>query len=1481
MTPRTDRRAAALIIALAILAALAIMGTTFVRLAAVERKAAAAHKDHVHARMFAEGAVRFAIGRLAADGLLPTGSIDEAWVYEPGGEGRGGREPGLEVPIVDSLRPSYAQGVTTPRGGREFGYSYSAPLPRGLTGYATLRVLDTSSRIDVNAGDVGLARMLETLGALTDPANPPIDAACAARTAAARAAEPGGRFGSLEDFARALELPDGALERVGQFLVAWGPGEDALVPAPERWPDDGAKVARLAPPGEATERRAAIDINHAPYEVLVSLFAHVSARALDPAAQDGRSRGRAATTPPVTLDLAKSLARALVRERDPQGGGAGPLAGRADLAAFLARHVGTELAADQAAALLANLAPDARLVGAGGPIDWPAVSKADLVGRTTEAAFGVSGGFEITALARIVHGDRLVADELVEVDVDLLELVRVTGQAELGTGTLERLTSYPECPALPPATVFGAVGPSPLAAPSDPSASLVASLAGRVDPERGGAPPGEPDGARLLALSRGDTAGEIHPDAVYSDGVHVPAWPAASALDGTRGQVAVWFSLDRRLASATGPLYLPLTSVSYLRPDAPPPAPDAPSYSSARTVRFALWLVVPGVGADAAEQARALAARKAELARALADARAAGDLPLERALTTALAELAQAERQGGTLATADARPLLALMVEGADGDSELVQLARGDAVAAALRTPGWHHLAFHWDLSPHVAYEDALGIALDGAMVTEGQGPPRGYERLELELVQLAPPALATSGQWLRLGEWSGRGFEPFDDHPFCQFAALEVHRAPLAARDLARRYGAGRYDPAAARYESPVLWPGASAVRWVRVHADVALEIALVGTDGTGVAVAPRTLEPDGRASDASLTDPRVAITWRTAAGSRLTRELVTGLEAARLRVPERIRRWQIGGTRLREFVSPEDVQGPPVAAPTASTALPDPEPLTRPPGPPTLRASPRATWVAPLPFDLEILARDGGSRPLEGARATLTAGARTEEATTDDAGRAVFTAVPAGTVSVVLAKPGHRGKLLRVTSPGGSRALVVASLAPDATTDAPDRLDDDPGEPAIPAPTEARLALAPLVGELKGTIARTRAGTEVVLYLDTPVPDLALNLVSAAPGRPVVLPGRRNGRYLTFGPFTGALPPGRLLVRMGDRDWLLVRDDHGDDPAPVARARDAGTKLVARLQALERAHAAIVPELAGLAGAQRPAVLRARLAAWRQGHVELEQGLAELVRDYVAPPLGGFARDVERAAAALATRLVDLEASILGLPVPPRSGPPPVGPTAAQLERDLARAAWALGGDAATSPALGPPHGDASPGTVVARFAAADRLHRLVCALDACAAELATLAPETRARGWPVLAAAWQAGWDGLAPAAHATLAAEADARYGALADWIVGTGPRPADDWAKIATARLAATGLSAAPRLWARELVDGAALDVRPRALSGRLAELDALVRAVPGNPPIADLPGFATALRAAIARLAVEGDANGAQRDLDRARRAIE
>lgn len=467
---RRQQRAVALLLALGVLFVLSVLAISFVKLQSVERQAASSYANRVRAKLASEAGIRRALAVISQHTVGGTINDQTAdWRYYGEDKNKNGIADAGEDTNGDGkveFQGCPVEWATAPSM-QVTGTDYSGALPKGSESQAdrivyTLKVLDASAYLDLNWGTAAdLGKMLDNLGKAIDPLDPPIVAGEGAKIVAYRESLATKKFLTLDDLREATDtggtkfISADDYDRVKTFLTvdAW---RDTTVLHPKKSdhtnndPDtytDDIDEAWLV-------TRAPVNINFAPYEVLVSLFTGITAtyvedfdNVLYPNVPSNPNQNNA--TDPATstaydsqsviisFDEAKELADAIILRRKPANGGS-----FTDWAQFLSWMSGTSVRPSvftgsealtflKCDVVLANLNPNTdtqrfnpnrtwaslnRKNAAGeyvfrGADKWDLLTAASDPGWTTEGSLLPTGNFLISSLGRVVDRFGNVAGE--------------------------------------------------------------------------------------------------------------------------------------------------------------------------------------------------------------------------------------------------------------------------------------------------------------------------------------------------------------------------------------------------------------------------------------------------------------------------------------------------------------------------------------------------------------------------------------------------------------------------------------------------------------------------------------------------------------------------------------------------------------------------------------------------------------------------------------------------------------------------------------------------------------------------------------------------------------------------------------------------------------------------------------------------------------------------------------------------------------
>ncbi|MBI4614594.1 MAG: hypothetical protein HY720_13370 [Planctomycetes bacterium] len=329
-------RGAALVVTIVLLAVLLLLAVSFSRLMRLERAAGGEHQVNARARLSAESGVEFALARIrdaiatgddqglfAPYGLDPAGPDRPADLYGTTVSGI------LRYPSAEALVAAGVDPDTAPIHGSAGGRLWES--------YA-VAVRHTQSMVNLNAGEESLARILDTLGAAIDPADPPVRPGDGARIVSYRNSLPERRFSRVEDLQGVPGgiLDEDDLERLDPFVTidSWVDEKVIRPPDPASRPAAGVEYDTRWLPGRLDmEPRAPVDLNTASEEVLTAVLAGVAGneevKTREPSWWQSTARWAQKPSQPIDFETARSLARKIVenRETDPTAPGAPSYAG--------------------------------------------------------------------------------------------------------------------------------------------------------------------------------------------------------------------------------------------------------------------------------------------------------------------------------------------------------------------------------------------------------------------------------------------------------------------------------------------------------------------------------------------------------------------------------------------------------------------------------------------------------------------------------------------------------------------------------------------------------------------------------------------------------------------------------------------------------------------------------------------------------------------------------------------------------------------------------------------------------------------------------------------------------------------------------------------------------------------------------------------------------------------------------------------------
>lgn len=487
----SSRRGVALLLSLAVLGVLGLMSVAFVRLSQTERSGAANYIHAVHAKLAAEAGVEQVIGQLGDFFRSATHSgPDQPWVTR---DNATNSQPDPVVPLDQAANPSFRAGTyAAPSQLAGRGHSGmirdAAPYRTGASdtwpdaqrelSYAA-RVVACSSRIDVNAGELGgaltsgynarlralLDRLVTEIAA--DPTIPGSakDALPSGLGALVLGSRPAAGYPRIQDLEGVLGARP--YQQLRPFLTAGSPLQrpfgdplDPTAPAATSPTGDlttvrphptnsiasyGDDIGAGTPPVSTVreswtlpiEPRPPIDLNTASRAVLSACLVGLRARYLELY----RSQMKSVETPAITPTQARLVADAILLRRASSGGFAswqewdefldvvgGSVSGldfpaSSDTrAAYRARVVDVIRAATNPNTRLNKFNPnDTHRF----PID-----KSDLLDYSTEFCLLPDGLFTIECEGRVMRNGWLTAAARVEVKVRIYDQIRHTTQRD-------------------------------------------------------------------------------------------------------------------------------------------------------------------------------------------------------------------------------------------------------------------------------------------------------------------------------------------------------------------------------------------------------------------------------------------------------------------------------------------------------------------------------------------------------------------------------------------------------------------------------------------------------------------------------------------------------------------------------------------------------------------------------------------------------------------------------------------------------------------------------------------------------------------------------------------------------------------------------------------------------------------------------------------------------------------------------------------
>ncbi len=537
LQPPMSRRAIVLVVALAVLSALALLATVFALMARMERNVAAASVEVLRARELSLAGVDFAVSRLRDTTGLATVDDPRMPPYRWGQV----RKAGAASPAPTVAWPSRTVFGDTVTG--ELAATYAG----GADAYS-LTVVDVASRLPLDATHPFLARMLDVLGAAIgaeradglDPVRGRGAQILALRDSL-------GGFHAREELRRLLSEADYQALAPYVGLHAWtDPTTASVVPGHQA---DAEPPLVRAP-------RPPVDVNTAPVPVLCAILTGVASTASDP----------------VPFNIALRVAREIVRVREGNRPGEGPLADVGALRLLLeslSAHPTAWLTPQQAEALVADLDPNLTLsrLNPERVIRRP-IDKCGLTYWTLEACFRSMGRYEVESVGRVYRGDGLVvAEARTSTVVEVYGVLRATLQKEFESGRVTTAAdgsiTLPEPTVVAPSEWSGYVQLRPATPPPGPGPSFLATFDDSFDPLVGQPP--------LAAPATGDvlSRGRLFPDgaAVRTSDDDVLCYAASPHLPPDEGTLEMWVKLDESASLAPEPIWfasLPLTRDIFL-----------------------------------------------------------------------------------------------------------------------------------------------------------------------------------------------------------------------------------------------------------------------------------------------------------------------------------------------------------------------------------------------------------------------------------------------------------------------------------------------------------------------------------------------------------------------------------------------------------------------------------------------------------------------------------------------------------------------------------------------------------------------------------------------------------------------------------------------------------------------------------------------------------------------------------------------------
>lgn len=570
---RVGRRGFAIFISIGVLALLSILASTFAMMSQMERSVAGSYVDQVRAKLLANAGIEMAVSRLGR--LARTQAFEDLnspWVYRDG--------PGVD--IESCTQPSFQEAGSPIRSGR------LAATYDGGTDLYVVKVLDSASMIDLNAPLPNLPTILENLGqGIADlRGTNPIPVGMGAAIVNYRNSLPSARLRTKSDLLNVPGMSRANYELLKDFVcVECYRDDNVIVPNPSanfpgNWPNAGQLLRNISPPpgrpaGTPPIGRATINLNTAPYPVLVAWAAGLSGYAVETAPTGPARLGTAPVqfvktqVPAITYAEAQQIANQVISRRQvrpfrtmddvamfidcplPVGNPRNPYPNGLVQLGVISRQKGWVLMAMADPNLTTNkIFPTAPAFN---PVD-----KQDLTFVTFEACFSSMGFYEIEALGRVLAPNGSIrADARVRTTARIYRVLRQTTQGELtnisgfSTAMMDKVNSYPES-----IQDFGTPSPfegmlqlssewqtaSPGGAvvgwtryrsqlPWDGGGAGMAAIAGSVDPKD--------EGGTVFGLS------DLHPDGVMTirQAPEMLSYRTPTSLTPRDGAIEFWVKL--------------------------------------------------------------------------------------------------------------------------------------------------------------------------------------------------------------------------------------------------------------------------------------------------------------------------------------------------------------------------------------------------------------------------------------------------------------------------------------------------------------------------------------------------------------------------------------------------------------------------------------------------------------------------------------------------------------------------------------------------------------------------------------------------------------------------------------------------------------------------------------------------------------------------------------------------------------------------